>query len=123
MSTLHFLPRLVSWSNLYKTKIPSDQELVAMTSKLEQSREKERPIRLRRKISYWSDDELNNHFQSRSMYPAANVNKNLEPEFVTKWRPQTTFGYANDFDIRKHQKISLHKFEFKSKPKILRRLN
>ena len=121
MSALHFLPRLVSWSNLYKTKIPHDQELLTLTLKLEN--EKERPGKFRRKISYWSDEEMNNYYHHKQLSPHAIDNRNIiEPEFVTKWRPQTTFGYSNDdFDIKRHQRNTLSKFEFKSKPTILRR--
>ena len=120
MSALHFLPRLVSWSNLYKIKIPSDQELAAMTMKLEKSSDKEK-TRFRKKISYWSDDEMRNYHSRTESKPKISY-FNPEPEFVTKWRPQTTFGYENNFDIKRHQKLTLIKFDFRSKPKILRRL-
>ena len=32
------------------------------------------------------------------------LKNNAREEFITSWRPQTTFGYKNDFDFEEYQK-------------------
>ena len=83
----------------------------------------------RKKISYWSEDDrsiseiqrhtfsptnhssvlyhyciicrhINRHSGTRQKARRTN---NEGPEFVTSWRPQTTFGYKDDFDLARHQ--------------------
>ena len=36
-------------------------------------------------------------------YPTATIYKNEEKErFTTTWRPKTTFGFKNDFDLERY---------------------
>ena len=79
MSVLHFLPRITSWSNLYKNQTTSSsdgglrtrefkQDLVSYQLKLEKElqhhdMEGQRPQNYhRKKISYWSDEEGENNY-------------------------------------------------------------
>ena len=43
---------------------------------------------------------INRHSGTRQKARRTN---NEGPEFVTSWRPQTTFGYKDDFDLARHQ--------------------
>ena len=86
----------------------------------------------RKKISYWSEDDRSiSEIQRQTFSPTDHITQlsvlyhyciicrhinrhsgtrqkarrtnNEGPEFVTSWRPQTTFGYKDDFDLARHQ--------------------
>ena len=164
MSVLHFLPRLTSWGNLYSkgdgersqdhSQNDSD-DLMSLRNKIGNQREIVPPLfnngRRRRKISYWSDNEDDKKY-GRDLQRSHDLSQSLTPfilnlrysgygqtrhqkEFVTSWRPQTTFGYKDDFDLERHKletrkRISyLHAgynsrqfYRYHSSPQILIRL-
>ena len=172
MSVLHFLPRLTSWGNLYSRGERSQEDysqnesddLISLRDKISNQRELAPPLSkgsYRRKISYWSDDEvdskhrrdlqrswnlwsLNIYFDTfmtslsfrYSEYGHGQLNQTRHKrEFVTSWRPQTTFGYKDDFDLERH-KLKIRKrvsylhpgynprqfYRYHSSPQILIRL-
>lgn len=145
MSVIHFLPRIASWRNLYDKKSPSPireegdniQDLIAQIQSHNNGFQRG-PAR--KKISYWSEDDrsiseiqrhINRHSGTRQKARRTN---NDGPEFVTSWRPQTTFGYKDDFDLARHQQETRrrvgylqsqhpkqHLFRYDSYPQIIRR--
>ena len=164
MSVLHFLPRLTSWGNLYSkgegersqdySQNDSD-DLISLRNKIGVQREIVPPLfnngRRRRKISYWSENEEDKKY-GRDLQRSPNLSQSFsllsltlryseygqtrhKKEFVTSWRPQTTFGYKDDFDLERHKletrkRISyLHAgynprqfYRYHSSPQILIRL-
>ena len=134
MSLLSFLPRLTSWGSEHRQKfLQSEQEesensheaadqknneLFGYQMKFEIARSPRQERKIRKQISYWSDEEavairpsrfgtkyLN--YSSLSFqcfrYPATSIYRNEQKDrFTTTWRPRTTFGFKNDFDLEKY---------------------
>ena len=139
MSVLHFLPRLSSWSNLYSRGERNHEDysqnepddLLLLREKINNQREIVPPLSKgsnRRKISYWSDNEVDSKYRrdlqrfwdilSKLLWHIHNLVLSFryseyehgqlkqtrhKREFVTSWRPQTTFGYKDDFDLERHK--------------------
>ena len=118
---LQVLPRLASWGNLHKRRSPSrelEDEYDRITNDIEALADTNPGHKNRRKkISYWSEDEerlvTNGRCFSMEVYYKHlsfrllrdKIFKNeARADFVTSWRPQTTFGYKNDFDFAQYQK-------------------
>ena len=122
MSVLQFLPKIYSWGNTDKISI-SNSELSYNNDDDEDNDDDDRDdVKMRRKISYWS-----NEYKPPQFGNSKHLKSIDQPEFITRWRPQTTFGFMDDFDIEFHKKQSKKSFpsyqifNYNSPPQFIRR--